>query len=162
MNPRNRRIGIVHASLALVACAVIGKAMHVQLVQGDDWAAAARRQHFSNREVPAPRGLILDASGATLATSRELVRIEIAPREVRDSRKLRRALVAAGVDEGTALRAVDRTLRWATVPGRFVAEDVASISAMRGVYTTPISDRTYSATGGLKALLGRVDPSGNA
>ncbi len=162
MNPRNRRIGIVHASLALVACAVIGKAVHVQLVQGDDWAAAAHRQHFSNREVPAPRGLILDASGATLATSRELVRLEIAPREVRDSRKLRRALVAAGVDEGTALRAVDRKLKWATVPDRFVAEDVASISAMRGVYTTPISDRTYSATGGLKALLGRVDPNGNA
>ena len=162
MNPRNRRIGIVHASLALVACAVIGKAVHVQLVQGDDWAAAARRQHFSAREVPAPRGLILDASGATLATSRELVRIEIAPREVRDSRKLRRALVAAGVDEATALRVVDRRKQWATIPERFVAEDVASISAMRGVYTTPVSDRTYSATGGLKALLGRVDQNGNA
>lgn len=161
-NNRNRRIGIVHASLALLAVAVIGKAVHVQIVQGDDWSAAARRQHFSARDVPAPRGLILDASGATLATSRELVRLEIAPREVRDSRKLRRALVAAGVDEGTAMRAVDRKAKWATIPDRFVAEDVAQISAMRGVYTTPISDRTYSATGGLKALLGRVDQNGRA
>jgi cell division protein FtsI (penicillin-binding protein 3) len=160
--PRNHRIGIVHASLALLAVAVVGKAVHVQLVQGDDWAAAARRQHFSAREVPAPRGLILDASGAILATSRELVKLDIAPREVRDSRALRRALVGAGVDEGTALRAVDRKRQWAPIPDRFVAEDVAAISAMRGVYTTPVSDRTYSATGGLRALLGRVDPNGNA
>ena len=164
MNPannRNRRIGIVHASLALLAFAVIGKAVHVQIVQGNDWSAAAQRQHFSAREVPAPRGFILDASGATLATSRELVRLEVAPREVRDGRKLRRALVAAGVDDAVALKAIDRSRQWVTIPDRFVAEDVAQLSAMRGVYTTPVSDRTYSATGGLRALLGRVDGNGN-
>jgi cell division protein FtsI (penicillin-binding protein 3) len=162
MNPRNRRIGIVHASLALLAVAVIGKAVHVQIVQGGQWAAAARRQHFSAREVPAPRGLILDASGATLATSRELVRLEVAPREVRDSRQLRRALTAAGIDDAVALKAIDRKRQWVTIPDRYVAEDVAAISAMRGVYTTPVSERTYSATGGLKALIGRVDPNGGA
>ena len=162
MIPRNRRIGIVHASLALLAVAVIGKALQVQVMQGDYWAGQARRQHFSDREVPAPRGLILDASGATLATSRELVRLEIAPPEVRDARALRRALVAAGVDDAAALKAIDRKRKWVTIPDRFIAEDVAAISAMRGVYTTPISDRTYSATGGLRALIGRVDPNGNA
>lgn len=159
---RNRRIGVVHASLALLAIAVIGKAVHVQIAQGDEWAAAARRQHFSAREVPAPRGLILDAGGATLATSRELVRLEIAPSEVRESRKLRRALVAAGVDDAIALKAIDRKRKWVTLPDRFVAEDVAAISAMRGVYTTAVTERTYSATGGLRALIGRVDTDGRA
>ena len=159
---RNPRIGLVHASLALLALAVIGKAVHVQLVQGGGWAAQARRQQFSSQEVPAPRGLILDASGRTLATSRELVRFEVAPKQVRDPAKLRRALVAAGVPAADAARAVDKTRQWVVLRGQFVAEDVASIIAMRGVRTTPVSNRTYSTSGGLRALIGRVDANGNA
>src|SRR5688500_7551997 len=102
---RNRRIGIVHAALAVLAIAVLAKTAHVQLVQGRGWSDVARRQHFSARDVPAPRGLILDASGRTLATTREVVRLDVAPREVRDLRKLRGALLAAGVPSEWALRA---------------------------------------------------------
>jgi cell division protein FtsI (penicillin-binding protein 3) len=159
---RNRRIGIVHASLALLALAVIGKAVHVQLVQGRAWSEAAQRQHFSAREVPAPRGMILDASGRTLATSRELVRLDVAPREVRDVRKLRRALLAAGVSDTDAARATDRTRQWTPLRGQFVAEDVAPLTAMRGVYTTPVSNRTYPTSSGLRTLIGRVDAKGAA
>ena len=157
---RSRRIGIVHASLALLMLAVIGKAAHVQLVQGRAWSKVARRQHFTAKEVPAPRGLILDAGGRTLATSRDLVRLDVAPGEVRDRRRLRSALVAAGVDQASAARATDRRRQWVVVPGRFVAEDVASITAMRGVYTTPVSDRAYATSPGLRALLGGVDGNG--
>jgi len=158
---RNRRIGLVHAALALLMLGVVGKAAHVQLAQGRAWAALAERQHFTAKKVPAPRGLILDAGGRTLATSRELVRLEVAPREVREPKRLRKALVAAGVDQVTALRVTDHRRAWATLPGRFVAEDVAPVTAMRGVYTTPVSDRTYSSSAGLRALLGSVDLDGN-
>lgn len=157
---RSHRIGIVHASLALLMLAVIGKAAHVQLVQGRAWSKVAQRQHFTAKAVPAPRGLILDAGGRTLATSRDLVRLEVAPAEVRDRRKLRSALVAAGVDQPTAARAADKRRQWVAVPGRFVAEDVAPITAMRGVYTTPVSDRAYATSPGLRALLGGVDGNG--
>jgi cell division protein FtsI (penicillin-binding protein 3) len=159
---RNRRIGIVHASLALLALAVLGKAVHVQLVQGNAWSRVAQRQHFSAREVPAPRGMILDASGRTLATSRELVRIDVAPREVSDRAKLRRALIAAGVSEALASRAIDRSRQWVVLSNQFVAEDVAGITAMRGVYTTPVSNRAYPTSVGLRALIGRVDGNGAA
>src|SRR5688500_10513041 len=148
---RSRRIGIVHASLALLMLAVIGKAAHVQLVQGGAWSNLARRQHFSAKEIPAPRGLILDAGGRTLATSRDLVRLDVAPGDVREKRKLRDALVAAGVDRALAARVTDRRRQWVVIPGRFVAEDVAPITAMRGVYTTPVSDRTYATSSGLRA-----------
>ncbi|MEX2152205.1 MAG: penicillin-binding transpeptidase domain-containing protein [Gemmatimonadaceae bacterium] len=158
---RNRRIGIVHAALALLMLAVVGKAAHVQLVQGRAWSELAERQHFTAKEVPAPRGLILDASGQTLATSRELVRLEVAPREAREPKTLRKALVAAGVDHATALRVTDRRRAWAALPGRYVAEDVAPVTVMRGVYTTPVSDRTYSSSAGLRSLLGGVDLNGN-
>jgi cell division protein FtsI (penicillin-binding protein 3) len=160
---RNHRIGIVHAMLALLMLAVLGKAGHVQLAQGRAWAELAHRQHFTARTIPAPRGAIMDAAGRVLATSRDLVKIEIAPREVRsgEARRLRRALVDAGVEPAVAARVLDADRSWLVVPGRFVAEDVAPITAMRGVYTTMVSDRTYAMSSGLRALLGRVDVAGN-
>lgn len=160
---RNHRIGIVHAALALLMLAVLGKAVHVQLVQGGAWADMAKRQHFTAKPIPAPRGTITDAGGKILATSRELVKLEIAPREVRasEARRLRKALVDVGVDGAIAARVLDDDRSWLIVPGRFVAEDVASITAMRGVYTTPVSDRTYATSPGLRSLLGHVDETGN-
>jgi cell division protein FtsI (penicillin-binding protein 3) len=158
---RHRRIGIVHAALALLALAVLAKTAHVQLVQGRAWAELARRQHYTAKDVPAPRGEIMDASGRTLATTREVVRLEVAPREVKEVRTLRRALLAAGVEQSWASRATDTRRSWVTLPGRYVAEDVASITAMRGVYTTPVSDRSYAASAGLRAILGRVDDDGH-
>jgi cell division protein FtsI (penicillin-binding protein 3) len=158
---RQRRIGLVHAALALLALGVLAKSAQVQLVQGRAWSELARRQHFTATQVPAPRGLILDAGGRTLAATRDVVRLEIAPREVRELRTLRRALVAAGVEQAWADRATDTRRAWVTLPGRYVAEDVAAITAMRGVYTTPVSDRSYAASSGLRALLGRVDAQGH-
>ena len=160
MNPRNRRIGIVHAALALLAVAVLLKAAHVQVVQGRAWSNLARRQHYAAKELPAPRGLIIDASGRTLATTREVVRFEVAPREVKEIRALRRALLTAGVAQSWVLRATDLQRSWVVLPGLYVAEDVAPIIAMRGVYTTPVSDRTYSTSAGLRSLLGRVGGDG--
>ena len=160
---RNHRIGIVHAMLALLMLAVLGKAVHVQLAQGSAWAELANRQHFTARTIPAPRGAIMDAGGKLLATSRDLVKLEIAPREVRvgEARRLRKALVDAGVEPAIAARALDEDRSWLVVPGRFVAEDVAPITAMRGVYTTPVSERTYAMSTGLRSLVGRVDLAGH-
>jgi cell division protein FtsI (penicillin-binding protein 3) len=160
---RNHRIGIVHVMLALLMLAVLAKAGHVQLAQGRAWAEVAKRQHFTAKPIPAPRGAIRDASGKLLATSRDLVKLEIAPREVRakEASRLRKALVAAGVERAIAARVLDVDRGWLVVPGSFVAEDVAPITAMRGVYTTPVSERTYAMSSGLRSLLGRVDAAGN-
>jgi cell division protein FtsI (penicillin-binding protein 3) len=159
---RNRRIGVVHTALAFLALAILVKTAHVQLVQGRAWSDLARRQHYTSTKVPAPRGVIMDAGGRTLATTREVVRLEVAPREVRsrDFRKLSRALVAAGVEPAWAARATDTQRSWVVLPGRFVAEDVAPITAIEGVHTTPVSDRTYAASPGLRSVLGRVDAEG--
>jgi cell division protein FtsI/penicillin-binding protein 2 len=70
--------------LALFAIAILIKSAKVQLVDGKRWSAAAERQQMSAQKVPAPRGEILDATKRVIAQSREMVRLEIAPREVRD------------------------------------------------------------------------------
>ena len=159
---RSRRIGLVHAALALFALALIAKAAHVQLWQQGRWAARAARQQVAVREVPAARGEILDASGEILARSREVVRLEVAPREVRDRALVRRRLERLGVSRAVALRAVDRRRRWVPVPGAFLASSAAAVAAMRGIYATPIQERVYTMTDGLRRFVGRVDASGAA
>src|SRR5688572_13448889 len=104
---RGRRVGLIHAALALFGLALVAKAAHVQLWQRGRWAARAARQQVATRPVPAPRGEILDAAGATLARSRDVVRLEVAPREVRDRVLLRRRLERLGVPRAAAVRAID-------------------------------------------------------
>ena len=156
------RVGLVHVGLALFALVIVGKSAKVQLWQGRTWAASAVRQQSTERVIPAPRGEILDAAGATLAQSRETVKLDVAPPEVRNRRALREALIAAGVPHAMVLRAVDPSRKWVQLPGRYVASHVARVSAMRGVYTTPIVERSYAAGDGLRRIIGRVDADGRA
>ena len=86
---RSSRIGAAHAVLALFGLAILIQSARVQLVNGKKWRAAAQRQQMSARTVPAPRGEILDVTRRVIAQSREMVRLEIAPREVRERAKLR-------------------------------------------------------------------------
>ncbi|HET7188452.1 MAG TPA: penicillin-binding transpeptidase domain-containing protein [Gemmatimonadaceae bacterium] len=156
------RVGLVHLGLALFALAVVGKSAKVQLWQGRTWAASAVRQQSTERVIPAPRGEILDAAGETLAQSRETVKLDVAPQELKNRRALREALTAAGVPAPMVARAVDPTRKWVELPGRHVASSVAKISAMRGVYTTPVIERAYASSDGLRRIIGRVDADGRA
>src|SRR6185436_14030525 len=56
--------------------------------------------------------------------------------------------------------ATDTTRRWVTLPGRYLAIDVAPASAMRGVYTTPIVERAYTFSESMRRIVGRVDKDG--
>jgi cell division protein FtsI (penicillin-binding protein 3) len=154
------RVGLLHLFLALFALALLGKTANVQLLQGRAWSASALRQQSTESVIPAPRGDILDAAGEMLAQSRETVKLDVAPMEVRDLRKLRVALLRAAVPAQFAGRASDPRRRWVSLPGRYQAVDVAAISAMRGVYTTPIIERAYAATEGTRRVVGRVDADG--
>jgi cell division protein FtsI (penicillin-binding protein 3) len=156
------RVGLVHVGLAVFALALVVKTAKVQLWQGRTWAASATRQQSTERVIPAPRGDILDAAGETLAQSRETVKLDVAPPEVKNRRILREALLKAGVPPAMVARAVDPARRWVQLPGRYVASEVAAISAMRGVYTTPIVERAYAAGQGLRRVIGRVDADGRA
>jgi cell division protein FtsI (penicillin-binding protein 3) len=156
------RVGLVHLGLALFALAVIGRSGWVQLRQGRSWALSAQRQQSTARVIPAPRGEILDAAGETLAQSRETVRLDVAPPELKSRKALRDALTAVGVPAAMVARATDPARKWVTLPGRYPAARVARISAMRGVYTTPIIERSYAVGEGLRRVVGRVDADGHA
>jgi cell division protein FtsI (penicillin-binding protein 3) len=95
--PRLDRPALVHAGLAALAVALVVKAAEVQLVHADDWRKRAARQQLADAALPAPRGTIVDATGRVLVESRELVRLRVAPRDVRDRPRLGRLLAGAGV-----------------------------------------------------------------
>ena len=130
---RVSRVGVINISLFLFALALLGRAAYVQLWEGQAWAARAVRQHFTDAPVPAPRGDILDATGEPLAESREMVRLAVAPREVRQPGALRRALANAGVPQQFVIRATDTRRAWVVIPGRYLPSEVASAIGMRGM-----------------------------
>lgn len=146
---RASRVGVVHVALGVFAIALIARAAVVQLWHGKQWAETARREHLAPMPIMASRGTIVDATGAPLVESRELVRLGIAPRDVRDRRGLVRALASAGVPAQWVGRATDRRRVWVEIPTRLLPEDAAPAIAIRGVREEAVSDRIGFGMGGL-------------
>src|SRR4026209_3038892 len=95
---RNSRIAVVHLVLGGVAAAILARAAPVRGGQAKRWQARAGAQHVAASSTPAPRGLIVDASGNPLAESRERVQLAIATRELRDARRVNRELARGRSD----------------------------------------------------------------
>jgi cell division protein FtsI (penicillin-binding protein 3) len=158
--PRLDRPALVHAGLAALAVALVVKAAEVQLVHAGDWRKRAARQQISDAALPAPRGTIVDATGRVLVESRQLVRLRVAPREVRDRARLARLLAAAHVPKEFVRRATDSTRRWVELPGEHLPSDVAAATAMRGVHAQPVMQRVVSASPAIRRIVGRVGDDG--
>lgn len=156
------RLSILHIALALFALALIARAAKVQLLDRDQWARAAERQHFAQRSLDAPRGEILDASGVPLARSQERVKIAIAPPEVADLREVSRLLSRLGVDRSTVRRLSDKKRKWVDLRQTFQPSDVASLVRIRGVHTQAVNQRLYVTSEGVRRIVGRTDAAGAA
>jgi len=160
--PRPNRIAIIHGVLVIFAAALIAQSAKVQIVHGKEWAARGKQQHFFSSSLAAARGEILDASGETLVESRELIHIAIAPPEVADTAKLLRAMRQSGIADPVLRSVVDSRHKWIEVPGLFTAPDVAALIPLRGVHATPVMQRVYSTSPGIRRIVGRLDPTGKA
>jgi cell division protein FtsI (penicillin-binding protein 3) len=156
------RVGIVQGAFLCFAVALVGRAAWVQLAQTERWRTRANGQQLSPTELPAVRGAILDASGAVLVESRPMVRLAVAPGEVREPDKLQAALRRADVPESTIRRVVDRKRKWVEIPGLYLNSDVADAMALRGVHVRHALQRVKPQTDGLRNLLGTTDQDGRA
>lgn len=158
--PRLDRPTVVHGVLVAFAVALVGKAASVQLLHADDWRKKAERQQIAGASLPAPRGTIVDANGRVLVESRELVRLRVAPKDVRDRAALRRRLLQVGVPKTFVARAVDSTRKWVELPGEYLPSDVATITTMRGVHAQPVMQRVVSASPAIRRIVGRMGGDG--
>jgi len=169
---RPSRVGLVHGAFALFAIVLVGRAAQVQLFQTAEWRLKARNQQMAASPLPAPRGMILDENGALLVESRQLVQLNVAPREVfGDTKKdpaaahhrltaLANGLVRVHVAAEWVARATDTSRAWVTIPGKFLMSDVSAIAGMYGVHPVPLLERVPPADDGLRRLVGRADDSG--
>lgn len=156
------RVAVIHAFFVLFAIALVARAAKVQVVDGKHWVARGKRQHFFASSLSAPRGEILDASGNTLVESREMTRVAVSLPEVRDTAFVLKALRRARVDAAAVNAAIGRKRRWIDLPGLYTASDVASISKLNGVHLTPVLQRVYANSGGIRRIVGSLDSRGNA
>ncbi|HUQ99377.1 MAG TPA: penicillin-binding transpeptidase domain-containing protein [Gemmatimonadaceae bacterium] len=156
------RVAILHGAFIVFAVALIAQAAKVQVVQGSDWSKRAKRQHFAASRLPAPRGDILDANGDMLVESRELTRVALALPEVRDTNRVINSLRRAKIDPRAVRAAISRKRRWIDLPGVFNTSDVASLSSMSGVHLTPVLQRVYARSSGIRRIVGSLDARGNA
>ncbi|MBT8494001.1 MAG: hypothetical protein KJO07_13185, partial [Deltaproteobacteria bacterium] len=73
------------AVICLLLLAGLGlRAWALQIDRNDYYKHAAERQHLATMEVPAPRGVILDAVGRELAVTADAASIWANPRKVKD------------------------------------------------------------------------------
>jgi cell division protein FtsI (penicillin-binding protein 3) len=154
--PRLTRSQVVQGALGAFAALLVIRAAQVQLWEGRAWAARAHKQHYGAKDIPAPRGALLDARGVPLAQSRELVKLSIAPQEVRDRRDLGKSLRKLGVPPAWVARATDAKRKWVVLPGRYLPVDASDVTAMRGVYTEVAIDRVYAHGEAMRRVVGRV------
>jgi cell division protein FtsI (penicillin-binding protein 3) len=159
---RQSRITLIHLSLVLFAGAIVVRAAQVQLFQSKQWARRAAQQHFASTTLPAQRGSIYDVSGAPLAMSREMIRLSVSPRELKDRRTAGREMAQVGVPPAYVVRATDARRAWVDIPGTFSPSRVASLASLRGVYTRPTVDRVYTPREATRRIVGWVDDTGTA
>lgn len=155
------RTAVVHGFFVLFALALVARAAKVQVVEGKEWVARGQRQHYVASASAAPRGEILDASGNTLVESLELTRVAVALPEVRDTALVLRALRRARLDVKLVQAAIERRRRWIDLPGLYSQSDIASLSKLNGVHLTPVLQRVYAQSDGIRRIVGSLDGQGN-
>ncbi len=155
------RVTVIHGFFVLFALALVARAAKVQVVDGKEWVSRGKRQHYAASAAAAPRGEILDASGNTLVESRELTRVAVALPEVRDTGLVLRALRRARVDVAQVRAAIERRRRWIDLPGLYSQSDIASLSKVSGIHMTPVLQRVYAQSSGIRSIVGSLDGQGN-
>ncbi|MCH7892238.1 MAG: penicillin-binding protein 2, partial [Gemmatimonadetes bacterium] len=136
---------------------IVVRATQIQIVQGSLWTEQAERQHRTSVEIAAVRGSVLDRSEVELATSREVFRVSVAPRELRDVDAVTRLLVETlGLDERIVRKATTSSKPWRVLPRTFPPSVREALDSVRGVYLEREHRRFYPQGDLARGLLGAV------
>jgi cell division protein FtsI (penicillin-binding protein 3) len=158
-----RRRRVLLAGLLTGGVLLLGRGFQVQVVQGATWESRADRQHQERLELPAPRGTLYDRNGIPLATTRERIRVAVAPHEVQDAVVTGRRLAEVlELDAPGVRRALDRNRRWVVIPGGYDPAVRSALDGLRGVYLERELERFHPHGAVALAVLGRVSADGRA
>lgn len=155
------RQSIIHGVLVAFSVALVVRAAQVQLFEHEAWARRATNQHTAEASLPAPRGEIEDATGVSLARSRELVKLSFKLDDMKDRKGLYRTLLKLGVPASRAKPVLDAKRKWYDLRERFQPSKVADLMKVPGVRSSPAGDRVYVQSAGTRQLVGRADLDGS-
>lgn len=156
-----RRRRLLLAAILVGGMVLLGRGFQLQVLEAAEWDARAQRQQREKVSLPAERGTIYDRNGVPLAASREMVRVAVAPREVKDREAVARALQQSlGLTKAGTRRALDRSRRWVVLPGRYEPTVRGALEDTDGVYLERILER-FRPQGDLAVeLLGATSADG--
>ena len=117
----------------------------------------AEEQHSTDKVVPAARGVILDRDGTPLSVTRERVRVNVAPREIRDPSRVRELLTEVlGVSASRARNLVSSERPWRVVSDLYPPAVRDDLDGARGLHIERVFQR-YQPHGDLaRGVLGVV------
>jgi cell division protein FtsI (penicillin-binding protein 3) len=116
------------------------RAGQIQVVQAAEWRVIAEGQQVGDQPLPGPRGTIFDRNGQPLSVTRERVRVNVAPKEVRDADAVGKLLVETlGVGPTRARRLVSSG-RW-NVAGLHAPSVRDRLEGVPGIYLEPVFER---------------------
>ena len=166
-----RRAAFLLAALALSFGVMGAKLYSMQIVQGASFLAQAKRNRLARVSIAAPRGVILDRSGAILATTRAAHAVSVVPallpskRKGKDERaKLLRTLAFL---LRTSPAAIEQTLDQAQGQGKRpfdpiqIATDLDMATVTRLVENRPRLDNAVLLTDDLRRYYPNGDSAGH-
>ena len=105
----NVRVAVVALASVGWFALVLARLVDLQVIQHEEFAERALRQHAGSVEIPAPRGQLIDRHGRELAMSMQVDSIGIFSDHVSDPRGVSAALAeAVAVDENALRRRIER------------------------------------------------------
>jgi cell division protein FtsI (penicillin-binding protein 3) len=154
--PHPWRRGVVLGGWLICVAAVVARAGQIQVVQADAWSARAENQHRRTLKVPAPRGPVYDRNGEPLSVTRERVRVNVAPGEVRDVESLELLLVdALGLTPSRARQQVASDRKW-NVLGTYPVAVRDRLQGVAGVHLDRVFQRYSPVRDLARGVLGVV------
>jgi len=141
------RMALAIMIFLMIAAALWGRLLWLQVLHPDHWVSIARRQHVQVLELPALRGSILDRQGKPLAVSLRLTSVFADPRHIKDpaatARRLAPLLNRPEQKLREELSRKDRGFTW--LARKVPNQAAARIRAMRlpAVYLVMEAQRFY-------------------
>ncbi len=157
------RRGLLLGCFFGVGTLVVAKAARLQLVEHEQWVAAAEDQHRERVTLPARRGTIFDRKGIPLALSHEMYQVSVAPPELEDREATVQALAETlEIPTRRAHEVVQSSERWVVLAGRYTAEQRRSLGSHPGIYFERQFERFYPQGDAGREVIGAVTRDGRA
>jgi cell division protein FtsI (penicillin-binding protein 3) len=152
------RIAAIQFGFGIGVVALLARAVHLQIIDGDKWAAEAESKRTERRALEARRGALYDRNGVPLAITQEFYHLGIAPNELDDPGAAFRLIVRSlGIPAAPLDREFRARKRWIYLHGPFNATQVQPLRSIGGVHLEGAFQRFYPSRELARPIIGGLE-----